>query len=204
MIFFFVLTQNDLKMPLESHPKNWEKLLKACQKGNRKAQEQLYKHYYAYGMSICIRYVSHKDEAEEVLNDSFMKVFEKIDLYDKQKDFKPWLRRILINTSIDYHRKYHAKMQLLEVNDGLENTNLEEILGAISGQEILNFIQELPPVYRLVFNLHVIEGFSHAEIAKNLDISEGTSRSNLAKAKQKLRKMLKQIYPEYEETRLRG
>lgn len=191
-------------MSLESHPKNWEKLLKACQKGNRKAQEQIYKHYYAYSMSICIRYVSNKDEAEEVLNDSFLKIFDKINLYDPKKDFKPWLRRILINTSIDHHRKYHAKMQLMEVHDGLEDTNLEEALASISGQEILSFIQELPPVYRLVFNLHVIEGFSHAEIAEELNISEGTSRSNLAKAKQKLRKMLKQIYPEYEETRLRG
>ena len=152
--------------------------------------------YYSYGMSICMRYGQSREEAVEILNDGFMNIFSNIKKFDLTRPFKPWLRRILINASINRFRK-EQKIQWgrepLQAND---HEATEEILSGISYQEIITMVQKLSPAYRTVFNLYVIEGYKHEEIAEMLNISVGTSKSNLARAKQNLRDLLREFFQE--------
>lgn len=169
-----------------------KKILKGCRKRQRDSQRDLYRMYYAYGMSIALRYSGTRDQAVIILNDSFLKVFDNIRKYDQKRPFKPWLRRIIVNTAIDhYHRerKYEREFVDLERIENMKEEN-ETITSGISYDEIVEMIRQLSPAYRAVFNLHVIEGYSHDEIAELLGISKGTSKSNLAKAKIKLRVIL--------------
>lgn len=169
-------------------------LLEGCKKNDRESQRLLYQHYYAYAISICIRYCRSIEEAKEILNDGFMKVFQKIDQHETELSFKAWLRRIMIHTAIDYYRKeskhyYHS--------DVSENKNIESASGnaldELSHSELIAMIQQLSPAYRAVFNLHVIDGYTHEEIAEILNISTGTSKSNLAKARENLRKGIEKV-----------
>lgn len=167
-------------------------LIEECKTGSRSSQKKLYQHCYAYAMSICLRYSESKEEAQEVLNDGFLKVFKNLDKFDFQKPFMYWLRRIMINTAIDYYRQN----QNLRQNTDLKNAysvayDYNHAIEDITTQEILQLVQELPPAYRLVFNLYVIEGYKHEEIAQMLNIHEGTSKSNLAKARKHLQAKLK-------------
>ena len=147
--------------------------------------------FYAYGMSITLRYAGSREQGTAILNDAFMKVFDHIRKYDTDRPFKPWLRRIIINTAIDHYHKNQRKPNFSEF-ELTENQMVEEetILSGITYQEIVDMLRELSPAYRAVFNLFVIEGYSHEEISKKLGISVGTSKSNLAKAKRKLRMIL--------------
>ena len=168
-------------------------LIAGCRKGNRASQIKLYEHFYSYGMSVALPYANSREEALEILNDGFLKVFLKIDQYKKDFPFKPWLRRILIHTAIDYHRKHHKIKQLedrrlpvgnsFSSNMGLEN---------LQYQDLIKLIHQLPPAYRLTFNMNVLEGMSHKEIAEQLGISIGTSKSNLARARMKLQDLIQQ------------
>lgn len=141
-------------------------------------------------MSIALRYASTRPEAEEVMNESFFKVFSKIHQYDENYEFKAWFRTILVNTSIDYHRKY-KKLQTYSFEE-LPNTETDKNLGLenMLYEDILKGIQTLSPAYRLVFNLYALEGYKHHEIAEQLNISVGTSRSNYARARNLLQKYL--------------
>ena len=165
-------------------------LIKGCLKNDRDAQKKLYQEYYSYGMSICIRYVGDREEAVEVLNDSYMKVFKNIAKYDSKYPFKAWFRRILINESINTIKRKSGKFneESLEgmVEPGMDNS----IISDIGHTDVLEMIQQLPPQYKAVFNLHTIEGYTHEEIGKMLSISNGTSKSNLFKAKEKLKVLL--------------
>jgi len=166
-----------------------QKLIDKARKGNRRSQNELYKVYYNYAMSIALRFSSSRDEASEITHDAFIKMFSNLDKYDKDQLFKPWLRKIVVNASIDHFRKYQHVPQHLEVlendskvsNDGLEQLAVEELMRLIS---------MLSPAYRIVFSLYVVEGFSHKEIAEQLDITVGTSKSNLAKARNRLQEMV--------------
>jgi RNA polymerase sigma factor (sigma-70 family) len=171
-----------------------EKVLTACMKGDRAAQKQLYQSYYGYAMSICLRYAPSSIEAEEIVNDSFLKVFNRLGQYDSSRPFRWWLRRIIINTAIDYYRSDVKNLHSLEAEEAQEINYDQDILSEISVEEILQLIQDLPPAYRLVFNLYVIEGYTHPEIAEKLGIHEGTSRSNLAKARRHLQNKLEENF----------
>lgn len=142
-------------------------------------------------MSIAIRYADSREEGAEILNDSFMKVFENIKKFNPEKPFKPWLRRIIINTAIN---RYHKNSNIRKWSALSDNTDAlvseEKITAGIAYDEIIEMVQLLSPAYRTVFNLYVIEGFTHKEVADMLGISEGTSKSNLARAKQNLKEIL--------------
>lgn len=147
--------------------------------------------FYAYGMSITLRYADSQDQAAAILNDAFMKVFDNLGKYDINRDFKPWLRKIIVNTAINHFHKNKKNWTWSDLDEAREEMAAKEtIISGISYREIIEMVQELSPVYRTVFNLHVIEGFKHSEIAEMLGISEGTSKSNLAKAKKNLRVIL--------------
>ncbi len=166
-------------------------LLEGLFKEDGKSQELLYTQFYSYGMSISLRYTANREEAVEVLNDGFMKIFTNIRKYDPDQPFKPWFRRILINTSINHYKKYIHQNNTTDLDQVKEVSDREQdIMGKISYQEIIHIMQGLSPVYRTVFNLFVIEGYSHEEIADMLQISVGASKSNLSRARANLRIML--------------
>jgi RNA polymerase sigma-70 factor (ECF subfamily) len=161
-------------------------LLQGCKQNHRESQRLLYQHYYGYAMSICIRYCRSLDESKEIVNDGFMKVFKKIEQHETESSFKSWLRRIMINSAIDHYRKEakHQNHQDVDrINDFRVNNN--DGLHDIAYAELIGMIQQLSPAYRAVFNLHVIDGFTHEEIAKILSISEGTSKSKLLKDRER-------------------
>lgn len=169
-------------------------LIKSCKRGRRASQKELYQQFYSYGMSICLRYAKNREEAQEVLNDGFVKVFKNLDKYNYDLSFKGWLRKILVNVSIDYYRKHHKQRPTLEIINNVHFDTTPDALHNLSVQEIMRMVQLLPPAYRMVFNLYVVEGYKHHEIAKELNISVGASKSNLAKARMKLRTMLQPNY----------
>jgi len=151
--------------------------------------------FYAYGMSITLRYAESRDEAAEILNDAFMKVFTNIKDFNSDKPFKPWLRRIIINTAINHYHKNKQYREMDSVDIAEESLGKsEKIIPGISYEEIIEMVQQLSPAYRTVFNLFVIEGFKHREIAEMLDIAVGTSKSNLAKAKKNLQAILEKNF----------
>lgn len=169
-------------------------LLQGCRKNDRESQRLLYQHYYAYSLSICIRYSHSVDEAKEIVNDGFLKIFKKIDQYEKEQSFKSWLRRIMINTAIDHYRKelkhyYHQDIKALST---VEANNVSA-MSDLSYAELIGLIQKLTPAYRAVFNLYVIDGFTHQEISELLGISVGTSKTNLMKARNNLKNTLEKL-----------
>ncbi len=143
-------------------------------------------------MSVCMRYTDSREEARDVLNVGFMKVFQNIGRYQPSHSLESWVRRIMINTSIDHYRKNKKHRHHLEVEHayGEFDRSVVSPVSRLSEEEIMGMVQNLSPAYRTVFSLYVLEGFNHREIAERLGISEGTSKSNLAKARGKLQRML--------------
>jgi RNA polymerase sigma factor (sigma-70 family) len=167
-------------------------VLEGCRHKDRAAQKELYRQFYGYAMSICLRYCDNEDEAIEVANDAFLKVFLNIKRYDPQLPFKPWFRRILINTAIN-HIKQKQKLKIGTLMDTEYNIpDTEEILARLGFQELMKLVRSLSTAYRTVFNLYVLDGFTHEEISQQLGISVGTSKSNLSKARERLRQLILQ------------
>ena len=175
-------------VPIED--KELYKLLDSCRRGDRISQDRLYKEYYAYSIGICLRYSRTREEAIEILNDGFIKIFSKIDKYSPGLSFKGWLRKVMINSAIDYFRRNEKHYHSLDISHVQYESTSETIFDKLSEKEIIAAIQLLPPSYRMVFNLYVIEGFKHEEIANQLNISVGTTKSNLSIARNKLKKIL--------------
>jgi RNA polymerase sigma factor (sigma-70 family) len=177
-----LITQNDNSMLL---------LIQGCKRNDRNSQRLLYQHYYGFAMGVCLRYCRTADEAKEVLNDGFMKVFGKIDQYNVETSFHGWLKKILINTAIDHYRKEKKHYNHSDLDSARTSAvSSASALDQLAHHELLALVQKLSPAYRTVFNMYVIDGYTHDEIAKLLNISEGTSKSNLSKARENLKKML--------------
>lgn len=165
-------------------------LISGCISKDRKSQKELYRLYYGYSIRICLRYAKSKDEAVEMVNDGFMKVFTNMHKYDRQRSFYTWISTLMINTSIDYYRQQIRKIEMEELNTKHDVEDSENILSHLNYEELIKLVQKLSYAYRTVFNLFAIDGFSHEEISKMLAISVGTSKSNLFKARENLKKML--------------
>jgi RNA polymerase sigma factor (sigma-70 family) len=170
--------------------------IKGCALNQRESQKKIYNSFYGYAMSICDCHCNNEEDAIEILNDGFLKIFKEIHHYkpaysNEMNSFKGWLRKIMVYTAIDHYRKNqkHSVVTELDSNYAPE-AKQENPVDKISYDEIIRFIQKLSPAYRMVLNLFIIEGFSHEEIAQKLDISVGTSKSNLAKARKQLQKIL--------------
>ncbi len=158
-----------------------DQLIKNCKRNNAKAQEELYKRYASTLFSICLKYSPNYADAEDTLQDSFMVIFDKVSQYKGKGSFEGWLKRVTINTALQRYRK-HTVLDIIN-EEKIQDVNVEVDQENISLDFLLGIIQELPDRYRLVFNLYVLDGYSHREIATMLDISEGTSKSNLARAR---------------------
>ncbi|MCB0638541.1 MAG: RNA polymerase sigma factor [Lewinella sp.] len=167
-------------------------ILAGCRQQHRRSQQALYRLFYAYGMSIAIRYVGNERDAVTVLNDGFLKVFRYIRRFDTTKDFKPWFRQIVVNVAINHIKRQEQYKKEVSMEEGQTISAREEILSRISYQELMALVQSLSVAYRTVFNLYVIDGYRHEEIAGMLGISASTSKSNLARAREKLRVMIQQ------------
>lgn len=180
--------------PLEGTNDRIRQILIGCRKHDRGSQKMLYEEFYGYSMSICLRYADNRDEAAAVLNDGFMKIFTSIKQFDLTKPLKPWLRKVMVNTAINHYRQKQRELKPEEMESAQYESEAESIMSGISYQEIIGMLHKLPPAYRTVFNLYVIEGYKHEEIAEMLGITVGTSKSNLFKAKESLRKILNEFF----------
>lgn len=182
-----------MSLPQNNQP-TLSELILGCIEGNRRSQKLLYQQFYGLAMSICLRYCGNYDQAVEVVNDGFLKVFTKLEMYNMKRSFKGWLRRIMINSAIDHYRKEQKHRGL----DNIESQNTMSMMPSavekISYDEVVHQIQLLSPSYRAVFNLYAIDGYSHQEISDKLGISVGTSKSNLSRARKQLQKALNKIY----------
>ena len=174
-----------------------DKIIEGCVRKDRASQEKLFKHFYSRMLVVCMRYTSDRDTAEELLQNGFIKVFEKLDKYEDTGSFEGWVKRIMVNTCIDFYRKSKKDPVQIDEDESFkvfdENTSEFDLVDfeELNTQTIMNAISELSPAYRNVFNLYVLENLSHKDIAERLGISEGTSKSNLAKARFNLQKALK-------------
>jgi len=173
-------------------------IITGCRNNSRSSQKELYQLLKDYAMKICYRYQDRAEEAEEIMNEGFIKLFKNISQFDEARHtnievaLKGWFKRILINTCIDHYRKNASRANNKLLTKEAENiaSNTENGLDMLSYKEIIECIRHLSPAYRTVFNLFVIEGLSHDEIAAQLGISVGASKSNLSKARENLRKIL--------------
>lgn len=171
----------------------FHELINECISGSQLAQKQLYDNFSPKMYAICLQYSKDSDEAKDILQDGFIKVFQKLNQYSGKGSFEGWLRRIFVNTALE---KYRNKVALLSIDDNFEIPAagaFENIVSELSAMELLEMIQNLSPQYRLVFNLFAIEGYTHKEISKQLNISEGTSKSNLSRARSILQDNLNKL-----------
>ena len=166
-----------------------EELIHKCKKGDRAAQEALYRRYNSILFGICLKYSRNKTEAEDNLHDSFMTIFEKIGQFKFKGSFEGWIKRITVNTVLQKYRK-ETYMSVVSENIG-EEADEPYAFDGIGLQTLLQHIQELPNKYRLTFNLYVLDGYSHKEISDLLGTSQGTSKSNLARARKILKEKIK-------------
>lgn len=173
-----------------------KKIVEACANGDREYQKQLYKAMYSPMMGVCYRYASRREEAKDLFQEGFIKVFDKIGDFNFKGSLQGWIRRIMVNHAIDHYRKNKNKFSMsesmLEAERIADKDTEESYLEGITADELLEMVQDLSPVYNAVFNMFVLDDYTHAEIAEELGISEGTSKSNLAKAKRNLKTMVLQ------------
>ncbi len=170
-----------------------DNLLEQCIKGNRSAQKVFYNSFAPKMFGICLRYSQDYHAAEDLLQEGFIKAFHNLDRFRGDGSFEGWLKRIFINTAIEQFRKNQNK-HTSELNEAIYNAPVSSgIIEKLAADDLLKVIQLLPRGYRTVFNLYVIEGYAHKEIAQLLQISEGTSKSQLARAKSYIQKLLKKI-----------
>ena len=178
--------------------KEQEELISGCANGDRKYQQIVFKMYYGKMMGVCMRYAKDQDTAQDIVQDGFIKVFDKVKGFNGKGSFEGWIRRIMVNTAIDFFRKKKKDFILLEDDSRVEQQEEDldifdddsDAFYGIKPAQVMEAMHKLSPAYKTVFNLYVVENYTHAEIAEMLEISVGTSKSNLSKAKLNLKKIL--------------
>jgi RNA polymerase sigma factor (sigma-70 family) len=177
-------------------------LIKGCLEGNRRMQEELYRRFSPRMYAVCLRYAGNAEEAQDVLQEGFIKIFKKLDSFRGDGSFEGWIRRVFVNTAIEHFRR---KKYLQPVTEKEENTlegNYLSVLDSLAERDIMALVQELSPGYRTVFNMYVVEGYTHKEIGDIMGISEGTSKSQLSRAKVILQEMVKKFLDQRSEKRI--
>lgn len=158
-------------------------LVEGCKAGNRNAQEQLYRQTASKMLALCMRYAKDRMEAEDVLQNGYVKIFQKIHEFKGGGSFEGWMRKVMVNTAIESYRKNLRSLQVVTIDEAFEQPSIGFDFSRLAMQDLLKLIQKLADGYRLVFNMFVIEGYSHKEIAQELGISEGASKSQLSRAR---------------------
>lgn len=181
----------DFALPFENSE---QQFINACVRNERWAQKQLYEEHYPQMMGVCLRYANNEQDSLDILQEGFIKVFRNISKYQAGTTLNAWIRRIMVNTAIDYYRK-NKRRRTEDLDTAYDiKTSDADAISQCTEKEILAAVQLLTPAYRTVFNLYVIEGYSHKEIADLMEITESTSRSNLVKSRMKLRGILSKKY----------
>jgi RNA polymerase sigma-70 factor (ECF subfamily) len=178
-------------------------IISGCLEGNRRMQEELYRRLSPRMYAVCLRYAGNSEEAQDILQEGFIKVYKKLDSFRNEGSFEGWVRRIFVNTAIEHFRR---KRYLQPVTEKEENTiegKYTSVLDDLAEKDILALVQELSPGYRTVFNMYVVEGYTHKEIGDMLGISEGTSKSQLSRAKVILQDMVKKFIETQREVRIK-
>ena len=176
--------------PLNLNSKTEKELIALCIQGDSFSCKQLFDTYSGKMMGICYRFARDRNEAEDILQEGFVRIFNKLDLFNGNGSLEAWMRRVIINTAIKYKQKHIIKHNYYELDNVHAMDGKPSVIDTISKDEIMKLIQSLPEGYRIVFNLYVIEGYSHKEIADALNIGESTSRSQLVKARGMLKEKL--------------
>ena len=174
----------------------YKELIEACVKGDRLAQRNLYDIFSKRMYMVCLRYTKSQQEAEDVLQDSFIKIFKNLEGYRGDSRLDYWIKRIVVNTALNSKRKKLYMYPMVDIDDVKNDYDHSKELSGFQMEELLNMIRELPTGCRTVFNLFAIEGYSHKEIAEMLDVSEGTSKSQFSRA----RKLLQEKIAEEDKT----
>jgi RNA polymerase sigma factor (sigma-70 family) len=180
-------------MPINNEHYNETQLIEECSKGNRKAQRQLYEQFYRQMYVVALRYSRTTFDAEDILQESFVKVFQNIESLNAESSLVFWIRKIVVNTAIKFNRRKLDQAGVMNDIDDMHSDHepvVEATLSHLNFKQLLSFIQQLAPRYQMVFNLYAIEGYQHAEIAAMLDISENTSKSQYARARAVLQEMI--------------
>lgn len=164
-------------------------------------QEELYRRFSPRMYAVCLRYAGNAEEAEDILQEGFIKVFKKLDSFRSEGSFEGWMRRIFVNTAIEHFRRKRYMMPVTEREENTIEGKYLSVLDDLAARDIMALVQELSPGYRTVFNMYVVEGYTHKEIADMLGISEGTSKSQLSRAKVILQDMVKQFIDQQRGTR---
>lgn len=167
-----------------------ESIIEGCKRGDRVSQEQLYKSYASKMFPVCMRYAKDSEEAEDILHDGFIKVYNKIHSFNYSGSFEGWLRRIMVNTAIESYRKKKFLTSSVELSDSENNFSTAIYQYGSEVKDLLSMIAQLPGTYRIIFNMYAIEGYSHKEIASELRISEILSRTQLSRARTILKNKL--------------
>lgn len=170
-----------------------ERIIQGCINEEKSAQRHLYETYSPKMYYVCLRYARHSSEAQDMLQDGFIKVFDNISSFKSNGSFEGWIRRIVVNTALNYCRKSSFKQEKLGIEDYQDKVVDSKAVSNLGEQELLALIQTLPEGYRMVFNLNVIEGYSHKEIGEMLNITESTSRSQLAKSRKWMQNELEKL-----------
>jgi len=186
-----------LGMPYQSE-ENEQVLVSECLKGNALYQKQLFEKYYGKMLTTCIRYTKDRDDAQDVLQDGMVKVFVNLSKFNFTCPLEAWIKRVIVNTAIDFYRKKSNQPFFEELDAVSELIDDSSILSDLNHAELLSLLNKLPNGYRIVFNMFAIEGYNHKEIAEQLNITEGTSKSQLSKAKQYLQKLINKELPHVE------
>ncbi len=171
-----------------------EELIYKCRDGNSKAQTELYRLFSQRMYGVCLRYAKDNSDAEDILQEGFVRVFTKIGQFEFKGSFEGWMRRIMVNTALEKFRKNDRLYPVEEMKNYESTEMVEETISSITADELMKIIQELPPRYKMVFNLYAIEGYSHLEIGEMMSISEGTSKSNLSRARMILQKRVTELF----------
>jgi len=166
-------------------------LIKGCLQNDRRMQEELYKRFSPRMFAVCLRYAGNTEEAEDILQEGFIKIFKKLDSFRSEGSFEGWIRRIFVNTAIEHFRRKRYLHPVSEKEENILEGKDISVLDKMAAKDILALIKELSPGYRTVFNMYVVEGYTHKEIADMLGISEGTSKSQLSRAKVILQSLVK-------------
>lgn len=169
-------------------------IIEGCQKTDRRFQELLYKMMASKMLGVCMRYARDKFEAEDILQTGFIKVFKHIQSYKGEGSFEGWVRRIMVNTSIEFYRKNMRMLNVVDIEEASVTTAFTELeLSKLQAKDLMKLIQSLSEVYRIVFNMYAIEGYSHKEIADTLGITEGASKVQLSRARSILKEKIKKL-----------
>jgi RNA polymerase sigma factor (sigma-70 family) len=173
------------------HKYTIDDLVKRCRAGERKSQELLYKRFASKMLGVCMRYATDKMEAEDMLQNGFIKVFQKIADFRGEGSFEGWIRRIMVHSSIEYYRKHLKMLQVVDIEEVTNEASVNPLATAsLAAKDLMILIHQLAPGYRIVFNLYAIEGYSHKEIAAITGISEGASKSQLSRARAILKQQI--------------